>query len=590
MAQLTEIPPPPVSTPPVEARSRLQFLSGRSVAELAIMLVATALVVYLAIVPLIFLVYGTFTDADGAFTLAGFSNAYAGDQLWELIKNTLIFSVATTIFAVSAGTALAYLTVRTDIPGRNLIFVAATVPLIIPGVLHTIAWTLLGSSRNGLLNSITGDLFGVEPFNIFSMWGMIFVDGLHQTPLVFLLMYAAFRNTDPAFEESALMSGAGLPTVVRRIALPLVRPALLGVVTLTFVRAIEAFEVPAILGTPGGIHVFTSRIYDSLHVFPPDYTSAGALAMPVLIIAGVAMYFQRRLSKSVKSFQTVTGKGFRPRPLPLGRVKYFMAPLLVIYFLIAVVVPVAMLLYVSFQKFYAGPSVESLEHFTLANYKDIFTNDAIMTALRNSIVVGLTTATLVMLVMAIIAWITIRARPAGSGILEGLTFLPIGVPGLVLGVALLFVYLRVPIPIYGTLLILIISYFTKYMPYGMRYAGSAMIQVSSELEESAQTSGATWLQTFRLILVPTILPGLLSGWIYVLVVSFREVASSLLLYTPGNEVLSVVIWQQWENGQLTLLSALGVIMILILCTLVALTRVIANKFGVKEGDLREVKH
>lgn len=565
-----------------------RLLRGRGLAEVVIMVVAALLVIYLAVVPLIYLVYGAFTDANGVFTLDGFSNAYSGGQLWELARNTVVFALGTTVLAVVGGTALAYLTVRTDVPGRGLIFVAATVPLIVPGVLHTIAWTFLGSPHNGLLNSWTESLFGAHPFNIFTMGGMIFVDGLHQTPLIFLLMYAAFRNMDPSFEESALMSGARLPTVILRVTLPLVRPALIGAVALTFVRAIESFEVPSILGIPGGVRVFTSQIYDSLHVFPPDYTTAGALAMPVLIIAGVAMYFQRRLNRRVRAYQTMTGKGFRPRPLQLGRVKYAFTPLLAIYFAIAVVLPVVMLVYVSLQKIYEGPSVASLHHLTLSNYHAILTTSSTMGALKNSVIVGLATATLVMLVMAIIAWITVRARPFGSGALEGLTFLPIGIPSLVLGVALLFVYLRLPIPIYGTLLILIVSYFTKYMPYGMRYASAAMIQVSAELEESAQTSGATWLQTFRKILLPTILPGLLSGWIYVLVVSFREVASSLLLYTPGNEVLSVVIWQQWENGELPLLSALGMIMILILCLLVAATRVIASKFGVKEGGFREV--
>ncbi|MFF4415412.1 ABC transporter permease [Streptosporangium sp. NPDC001559] len=581
---MTQIAPAPLAPQPAK------ILRGRSAVEIVIMLVAAALVVYLAVVPLLYLVYGTITDADGAFTLDGFSTAYSDGHLFELIKNTLIFAAGTTVFAVVGGTGLAYLTVRTDIPGRGLIFIAATVPLIIPGVLHTISWTFLASPRNSLLNTWTDNLFGIEPFNVFSMGGMIFVDGLHQMPLVFLLMYAAFRNTDPSFEESALMCGSRLPTVIARITLPLVKPALIGAIALTFVRAIEAFEVPAILGTPGGIRVFTSGIYNSLHLFPPDYSTAGALAMPVLVIAGVAMYFQRRLNKRTKSFQTVTGKGFRPRPLPLGRVKYALAPLTWLYFAVAVVLPVVMLAYVSAQKIYAGPSLESLGNLTLGNYGEILGNGNILQALRNSVVVGIGTATAVMVVMAIVSWITVRARPKGSGVLESLTFLPIGIPSLVLGVSLLFVYLRVPIPIYGTLLILVVSYFTKYMPYGMRYASSAMIQVSAELEESAQTSGATWLQTFRRVLVPTILPGLLSGWIYVLVVSFREVASSLLLYTPGNEVLSVVIWQQWENGQLTLLSALGIIMILILCLIVGASRVAASRFGVKEDGFNEVNH
>ena len=536
---------------------------------------------YLALVPLGYLLWGTFADAGG-LTLRFFREAYADTGLGEMAINSLVFSTGATVLSVTLGTTLAYLAVRTDVPFKRLIFAASLVPLIIPGILHTVAWILLLSPRTGLFNTLLEPLLGPGAFNIFSMQGMVLVEGLHLAPLVFLLMAAAFRSMDPALEESALMSGARMATVIRRITLPLVRPALAAAILVMMVRCLEAFEVPAILGIQAREWVFTSRIWRSLQTFPPKYGQAGAYAMSLLAITTIGVFLQSRMSKRGKAFQTVTGKGFRPRPLPLGRWRWPAVTLVLAYFLVAVVMPILILVYSSTQPFYSAPSAESLGRMSLDNYVATFTRPQSLTAFRNSLVLGVGTATFVMFFMAIASWLVVRTRLWGRWMVDNLAFMPLVVPGLVMGVALLFVYLRFPLAIYGTLWILFIAYVTRYMPYGMRYASSSMYQISGELEESAQTSGASWWQTFRRVNLPLLMPGLVAGWIYIVLVSFRELASSILLYSPGNEVLSILIWEQWENGQFTQLAALGIVMVATLVVLVTIASRLGARIGVRE--------
>jgi iron(III) transport system permease protein len=536
---------------------------------------------YLALVPLGYLIWGTFFDADGV-TFRFFQDAYARTGLREMVVNSLAFAIGSMTLSVTLGTLLAYLQARTDVPFKALVFAASLVPLIIPGILHTVAWILLLSPRIGVFNKVLEPVFGPEAFDIFSMGGMILVEGLHLSPLVFLLMAAAFRSMDPSLEESALMSGARMSTVFRRITLPLVRPALIAAILVMMVRSLEAFEVPALLGISDGIWVFTSRIWRALQTFPPRFGEAGAYAMSLLLLTTAGVFLQSRLSKRGKAFQTVTGKGFRPHPLPLGRWKWPATALILVYFLVAVVMPVLILVYSSTQRFYSVPSMHSLTNMTFDNYMDTFTSSQSLRAFRNSLSLGLGSATFVMLFTAIGAWLVVRTKLRGRWMVDNLAFVPLVIPGLVMGVALLFVYLRFPIPVYGTIWILFIAYITRYMPYGMRYSSTSMFQISGELEESAQTSGATWWQTFRRVILPLLMPGLIAGWIYIVLVSFRELSSSILLYSPGNEVLSILIWEQWENGQFTQLAALGMVMVFTLVVLVLVASRLGARIGVKE--------
>ncbi|MGH3385328.1 MAG: ABC transporter permease [Nocardioidaceae bacterium] len=547
--------------------------------KVAIVAGVAALVGYLALVPLGYLFWGTFFDNEG-LEFGGFRRAYGNDRMGELLQNSLSFAIGAAVLSLTVGTTLAYLNVRTAVPFKALFFAASIVPLIVPGILYTISWIFLASPDIGLLNSALEPIFGSAPLDIFTIWGMIWVEGLHSSPIVFLLMVAAFRSMDPSLEESALMSGATRLQTLRKVTLPLVRPALLSSVLIILITSLESFEVPALLGLQNNIYVFTSRIYFVLRTYPPDLAAAGALAVGLLLIAVTGVAISRLLAgRGSGTFQTITGKGFRPRPMDLGRWKPVVGVGILLYFSATVLAPLFVLVYTSLLPFYRKPSMEVFAALTTDNYVELLHLDQAQTALRNSLLLGVGTATLVMAVMAIAAWIAIRSRIPGRGVLEQLTFVPLVIPGLVLGLALSFVYLRSPIPIYGTMFILLIAYCTKYMPYGMRYATTSMGQISSELEESAFVSGASWWKTFRRVLLPLLAPGILAGWVYILVVSFRELSSSILLYSPGNEVLSILIFEQYENGQFTVLAALGVVMVLTLVVLVT----IAYKIGARVG-------
>ena len=549
--------------------------------KILIMGAVTLLIAYLAIVPLYYLLWGTFFG-DNGFTLSGFSRAYGNDKIFSLVGNSLWFATGAAVLSLVIGTGLAYLNVRTDVPFKALFFAASIIPLIIPGILYTIAWIFLASPDIGLINAALEPIFGGAVVNVFSVWGMIWVEGLHLSPLVFLLMVAAFRSMDPSLEESALMSGASRWTVFRRITIPLVRPAIVAAVLIMVVRSLESFEVPALLGLQNGIYVFTSRIYFTLRTYPPDLSAAGALAVGLLVVAVVGVALSSLAGRGAKTFQTVTGKGFRPHPMELGKWRPVAGAAIIVYFLMTVVAPLLVLVYTSFLKFYQAPSKEAFSSFTLQNYKDLVHTSSAMTALRNSVVLGIGTATIVMALMAVAAWIVIRSNIRGRKVLDHLSFIPLVIPGLVLGLALSFVYLRSPIPIYGTLFILLIAYVTRYLPYGMRYSVTSMNQIGNELEESAMVSGASWWQTFRRVILPLLAPGLVAGWIYILVVSFRELSSSILLYSPGKEVLSILIFEQFENGQFPVLSALGVVMVLTLTVLVTIAYKIGAKVGLKQ--------
>ncbi len=541
---------------------------------------AVAVVGYLAVVPLAYLVHDTFVGSSG-LTFAAFARAYGGNsQAGQMLLNSLWFAFGTAALALVVGTVLAYIQVRTDVPFKGLLFAASLVPLIVPGILYSASWIFLGDPSIGLLNTLFfRPLFGISPVNVFTVWGMIWVQGLHLAPVAFLLMVAAFRAMDPSLEESGAMSGASRLTVLRRITIPLLRPALISSALLMFVQSLESFEVPGLLGLQNGIYVFTSRIYFVLRAYPIDYGAAGAYAVGLLAIAAAGVLLAGYLQRHSRSFQTVTGKAFRPQPVALGRARPWVGAAVFGYFLLTVILPVGVLVYASLLRFYAAPSMEALRTMTLDNYREVLDMPLAFTALKNSLVLGVGAATVVMALTAVVSWVVVRTRTPGRRLLDTLAFTPIVIPGLVLGLALSFVYLRVPLAIYGTLLILLISYCTRYLPYGMRYASSAMAQMSRELEESALVAGASWLQTFRRVLVPLASSGILAGWVYILVVSFRELSSTILLYSPGNEVLSVLIWEQFENGQFTTLAAIGVLMVTILVVLVSL----AYRMGARVG-------
>ena len=387
---------------------------------------------------------------------------------------------------------------------------------------------------------------------------------------------------DPSLEESALMSGASVWQIARDITFKLTWPAVFATLLILFIRAIESFEVPALLGLPVGLHVFTSAIYQAIHQYPSQTGLASAYATVLLLIAAVGIYMQSRITRHGRRYATVTGKGFRPRTIDLGKWKYLTLAVFLCYFALVVVLPFLVLLWSSFQSFYSVPSMDAIKNMSLDSYRLILNHPSFSSAVWNSVFLALLSATIVMLLTSVICWIVIRTRLPGREVLDQIAASPLVVPGIVLGLALMIFFLNYGVGIYGTIWILLIAYVARFMPYGMRYNTTSMLQIHKELEESAEMAGSSWVTTFWHILLPLLKPGLLAGWLFVVIVSMRELSSSILLYSPGNEVLSILVWELWEAGQFVELSALGVMFISALFLLTMVAQVLSKRFGIKE--------
>ena len=556
---------------------------------------SVAVVAYLVLVPLAFLLWESLHlqslqlqragAAASGFSLDNFRAVYARAGSGRLVSNSLRFALASALIAFTTGTLLAWMNERTNAPFKRVFFALSIVPLIVPGVLFVIAWMLLGSPKIGLINIALQTLFRTDHVfvDVYSLFGMAFVDGLHYAPLAFLMMSAAFRAMDPALEEAALMSGASILSIAWRITLRLSWPASFAALLMLFVRALESFEAPALLGLPAGIPVFTSAIYAVVHRYPADMGLAAAYGVLLVAIAAAGLLLQSRLAARAAHQATVTGRGFRPQRIDLGRWRWPAATLFMTYLLLIVGLPFLVLLWSSLQKFYAAPSFDSLQTMTFAAYRSVLGYPSMVRATLNSIALAVLAATLIMLGTSVICWVVIKSNARGRLALDVMSSVPVALPGLVLGLALMIFYLNVDVGIYGTLWILLVAYVTRFLPYGIRYNSASMLAIHRELEESAAMSGASWWQTFRRITLPLLRPGLVAGWIYIAIVSIRELSSSILLYGPGTEVLSVVVWELWENGQYVELSALGVLMIVALALLVLIAQRVGGRLGYAIG-------
>jgi iron(III) transport system permease protein len=547
------------------------------------------ILLYLAGYPVAMLVLGSF-GVDGeitnGFTLRNFAEAYGSARMLRLFGNSLIYAAGVGTLAMVLGTGLAWIVERTNTPFRKVFFGLSVVPIIVPGIVSTIAWVFLLSGRIGLISKGFATLFGLDeaPFTIYSMPGMIWAEGLHLSPLVFLLMTAAFKSMDPSLEESALMSGAGTWQTLRRVTLPVLAPALAGSALIMAIRGLESFEVPRLIGTPADIPLFTSEIYRVLHGTSADYGLAGALSMTLmaLTLVGIVAY-QRLLSRSER-FATVTGKAFRPRRIDIGRWRWVAFAALSLYVLLIVGLPFAALVFVSLLPYYV-PDLSLLANASLANYTKTIGWYGVQRGVVNSVILGAVAATLVTLLTAVIAWVITKTRIRGRGALDALAFIPITVPGVVLGVSLILQYLSPAfqiLPIYGTLWILVIAYLIRYMPYGMRANSASMVQLHRELEEAGSAAGASWWRTFRRVTLPLLRPGLVAAWLYIFIVSVRELGASVLLTNQDTQVLAVTIFEQYEVGQLGMVASLSVMLIVALVIIVTVVQRVSSRFGIRE--------
>jgi len=558
--------------------------------QLSVVLFVGVVIAYLSLSPTLMLFYGSFRSkplgVPGDFSLVHYINAYTDTLTYQLLFNSFLFASGSALIATFLAATLAWISIRTNAPLRKLFELTAIVPNIFPPVMLAVSWTVLLSPRTGLINRALMELFGLAeaPFNIYSIPGMIFVEALITAPLAFLLISAALYSMDPALEESARVAGSSNRQIAWRITFPIVRPALLAAMMLNFVRAIESFDTPAIIALPARIEVFTTKIYrEAIGAFPPNQNLAAAYAVSLLVITMVFVYIYRRLTVRSERYVTVTGRGYRPTIIDLGKWRYAASALAASILLLIVVLPFLVVIYVSFVTYVHVPGTKTWALLTLDNYRANLTDVRTFRAFKNSLFLGVGGATLCMLIAALTAWVTTKSQTAGRGVIEALTFIPWAFPGTALAIGLLWTYVYMPLPIYGTLWILLIGYITRFLPYGLRTMTSTIVQLHDDLQQASMVCGASFLATFRRILLPLLRPGFIAGWIILATIYLREFSMSVFLYSPGSEPLGPLLYHFYVDGNLGPMCSLALIVSVVCMVLIILARRIGKVGGAIEG-------
>jgi iron(III) transport system permease protein len=545
-----------------------------------------AILLVLILPPTLFLVDTSLhtTKPDGSlgqFTLQYYGQLFNSPYFAASLWNTVVYAIGSAVVAITLGVAQALIVERTNAPGRSYAFLAAILSLGIPHVLYVVAWLLL-LGRAGPVNELIGLVRGVAgegpALDVYSMWGMVLIEGMGFAPLTFLLMSAVLRSTDASFEEAAMMSGAGPLRTFGAITLRLGLPGILALLLLVIIRAFESFEVPALVGLAGNVSVLTTNIYQSSkNSSMPNYGESGAYSVCLLLIVVLLLIWHHRLSHHARRFQTITGKGYRPRIIDLGRGRFAAAAALLVTFLMVTALPVGMLVFTSLQPFYEGLTPESFGRVTLDNYATILAPGSFRDSIANTLLLGAATATAVVPFTALCAWLAVRRHP-GAWLLDQIATAPLIFPAIVLSVAFLQVFVNLPIPLYGTLTSVIIASTARYLPYGMRYAYAGVLQIHADLEDAAKTSGAGPGLVFIRVVLPLISAALVSCWLFVFLLAVQNVALPLMLVGPGTEIMAVTLFDLWQNGQVTELAAMGVLWVALMLVVSACFHVTARRY------------
>jgi iron(III) transport system permease protein len=558
---------------------------NRSKSKLTLALIL--IVGVLTVGPIFMLLLGSFSKgltAFGSFTLEKYIDAYTDPAFFEVIVNTMIFVLGSSLMATILALFLAYLYNRTDIPMKFMFRIISIIPMMIPHLLFSVSWALLLNPSNGMMNIAIRNIFGLEsaPFNIYSLPGMILVEGLLDMPVAYLIIAPAMASFDVALEESSRVFGAGTWRTLIRVTLPVLRPAILASFILGVVRGLAAFAVPSIIGMPGRVNVLSTYLYQMVATgFAPDYGKAAAVGMSVLAASVTLIIVYRALTAESEKYVTIAGRGYRPTVIELKAAKLPLFAVMALLSFILIVLPVAVLFYTSLVPYSMVPSARAFSLMSWKHWIAVVQDPISLLSLKNSLFLGVVGATLGVALSVFVAYVIVKVKTRASGILESLSFLSFSFPGIVIGVG--FMWFFVQTPLYATIWALLIGYIATYMPYGIRPLASAFIQVHSHLEESSLVCGASPLMTMRRIIIPLLIPGIVSAWILLASMFVRELTLSVVLSRPGTEVLAVQILRFADDGLWGRLSALGIIMIFISTALVVLASLIGGKLKAMEA-------
>jgi iron(III) transport system permease protein len=522
---------------------------------------------FLTLYPMTMLIYGSVHSTPpgmaGTLNLDGYMQVFSLSNLHVLL-NTVFISFFKTVPSLLLAVFFAWIIARTDTPWRGKLEVLITLPFFVPSILTAMAWGMLGNPQVGLLNQLYKSITGAteSPINVYSYGGVIWHMMQHSTPFLFLFIVDIFRAMDPALEESSRMCGASRWRTFRSITLMLMLPALVNAFILSFLRGIESFESPLFFGLPANITVVTTEIYSAInHRARADYQYATALSVTVLCLMFLLVAVQFRLLRG-RSFVTVTGKGYSPTVVQLGRWRWVTFACCLLFFFVTVILPLGQLAIGSFFKFFGFYTYDML---TLDNYANVFRNADFWRGLRNTLFLGLVGATATMVLTSLAGYVSARTSWRGRRLIDGLAWLPWMMPGMVLGIGFLWAFAILPsgIPIYGTIWALFCAYVALGTPLAMRLMSTAFAQISFDLEECSRVHGAKFHQTLWRILIALAWPSFAVGWILTFFGIMRELSASILLYTAGSEVLSVVLYKLWSGGLAEQVSVIGLMMMLL---------------------------
>ena len=549
---------------------------------------AVAAVALLIVPPLAILVYGSLTDTPpGAaphFTLETLHYAYARPRIWSALARSALYAASTATLVLLIGGFIAWLIERTDSRVRGFADLFTLAPILMPSVLLVSGWILLIGPKSGMVNLVARDWFGASGpvFDIYSFAGMVWVGMLQELPLAFLWLWPAFRGMNPDLEEAARVAGASFLTTMRRITLPVLRPTIIGAWIIFFIYSLGALSVPLLIGLPAKIFLYSTEIYLAYRRVPSDLNIASAYSLMFLLITIVSICVYRRATADASRFVTVTGKAYRPRLVELGRWQIATTGFGVLVLLLVAGLPLFVLVWNAFMPYPQAPSFASIDLLTTKNFAAALAYGPAKRAIANSLVLGASAGVIATVLGALIAWLSLRMRSARVyiALLDQLATAPLAIPGMIFGVGLAWLFLVVPVPIYGTRWILLFAYVVIHLPFAVRICMSGLAQLHPELEEAAAVAGANWPTRIARIVLRLAAPSLVAAALYVALRAFREYAASIFLTAPGSEVFAVLVLDMWEGGNSNILSAYVTMVIALMSVFIVVFGRLGRRLGV----------
>jgi len=550
----------------------------RGVMAAAWVLLLLAILTFLVVYPLLTLLLGALTDTNPVvegFSLAhlsitNFLTMLSNPNVGEALFNTLVACGGGTLIAVAIGLTFSWIVVRTNTPFKRFIAAASILPLFAPPLVAGVAWTILGSPKTGLINTMFKWMHLDLHVDFYSLTGLVFVFGIYYAPYVYMFTASALRNMDPSLEEAAEISGASAFATLFSVTFPLIMPAIISGMLLSFIVMLGIYGIPAVLGAPTNINVLTTYIFKLTNWSPPLYNTAAAVAIILMVVTGALVFLQQRVL-SGRSYVTVAGKAYRPRNLDLGPWRWLTFGFGITYLIVVAVLPTLALIVAAFRKFMFirdAASLFDMRQYSLMHFHSIFDNPLTLNSIYNAVEVGVITALAGGALAFAIGYTIHRTHVPGRRSIDLLSTLPVAIPGLVIGVAYLWAWIGIPGGLYGTLWILALAFIARFMPDTVKALSTSFLQIHRELEEAAWVCGTGMLRTIRTIVLPLASPGVIAAMTLLFVLAIRELGSSLFLYTSNTMVMSVLLLDYYEGGNLGKTAAFSLVQTVLLGVLI----------------------